>query len=145
MRTYAVVLTLLVMACASGNALREEGFNATPAGSGAWWVSYEGNAASAELARDNLLYHSARLVLDRGGKYFTLEQAQSDRQLEQERARPVDEELDPRDPRRERSRSRVPFQRGIPVTAMVEMVEGPGEGVLNASNVIDELTSKYAR
>lgn len=133
------------MACASGNALREEGFNATPAGSRAWWVSYEGDATSAELARDNLLYHSARLVLDRGGQYFTLEQAQSDPRFDRERTRPIDDEPDPGDPRRERSRPRVPFQRGIPVTAMVEIVDAPGEGVLNASKVLDELTSKYTR
>ncbi len=145
MRFNALALTLLVLACASSDPLAEEGFMANPAGSGTWWVSYEADSTSSVRARDALLYNTARLVLDRGGVYFTFEEAKTDPRLERQQPSVID---DPYlgDPTGGESRgARTTLQRVTSVTAIAEIVDAPGENVLDASKVLAELTRKYTQ
>ncbi len=144
MKTSIIPLVLLMLSCTTSSALRSEGFAASPAGSGTWWVSFEGDGMSLEQARDNLLYNTAKLIIDKGGSYFTFEEAETDRRIarQQSSGTPRTPSLDPtRDPYSTETR----LQRSSSVTAVAEIVESPGSGVLNASKVLEELTSKYTR
>lgn len=145
MRRLALAFTLLLVGCTSGNALREEGFTASPAGSGTWWVSYEGDSISSGRARDALLYHTARLVLDKGGVYFTFEQAKADSRFDREQTSSVEDEPSLGNPTGEAYRTETTLQRVTTISAIVEIVDSPGEGVLDASTVLEELTRKYDR
>lgn len=141
--SFAAAFSIFVMACASGDALREEGFSASPAGNRTWWVSYERESMSAERAGDALLYNTARLVLDSGGVWFTFEKAKPESRFDRERSSAVVDDPSLGDPTRESYRTGTSLQRVTSVSAIVEIVDGPGNGVLDASRVLEELTAKY--
>lgn len=140
-----LLAAILLVACSTGRGLVDHGFRAEPAGDDAWEVSFEGESMSRERARDNLLYHSARHVLDHGGVYFTFDESETEARLDREHTSSVKNEPSLGNPSGESYGSEVSFQRVVTVSALVRMVDQPGPGVRDASKVLDDLARKYQR
>lgn len=100
---------------------------------------------SSERARDALLYNTARLVLDNGGTWFTFEQAESESRFNREQSSSVVDEPSLGNPTGESYRAETSLQLVTTISAIVEIVDAPGEEVLDASRVLEELTAKYSR
>ena len=149
--TTVVFLVVLVAGCRSGG-ISEHGFSAEQQTEGSFAVRFEGSETMTEPAiRRNLLHHAARMTLDRGDLYFTLEDYRVTREthLSKSKAKKA-EELPPivdRNPEIQRGDDAVQQSNAVSLsrpgtaTARVKTYRGrpPGvEGLLEASQVIEE-------